>query len=247
MYVVAQWKCLMNSGSVVTIVICVMSLCTVMFTSRPIDAQAPTREQTIDFIQNAIRTKASANCGMVSTYNSGVATQFGTLGAGTNSTNIGVGYGLDNPLVDTNNVMHLQTYTYGYLTGPGVIGAYSNTSVTMSDEFITLSRVAPNSISVFSDSCGAGVRLSGTNNSVISTAQSRTRSLMKGLISSGDIASRIQPSCAEKETKKKTCTETSFNRTELIIYFGNDPDFASRFANAFRSLVILSGGQSSAY
>ncbi len=205
-------------------------------------AQSATRQEMVSFIQNAIATKAGGGCAASDTSVSPVYTPYGAIGGGTISSSSQKLYLSSNSMISPAGELHLTFIDVIHMLSPNAIGLSDSTFATLSDETITLSSIAPNSIAAINGSCGAGVKFTGTNGGIIGTNRMRNRK-MKGAVHTEDIPDKVQAGCTDKEVKKRDCTEKTFSLTEETIYFPNDPDMANRFAAALTQLVTISGGR----
>jgi hypothetical protein len=211
------------------------------------EAQAATREEAVSFVQNAIATKAGGDCGALNTSTvSPVYTPYGPVGGGASTFYSQKLYIFWDPMVSPTGELHLTFIDVSHSMAPGFVGPSESTFATLSDETISLSHIAPNSVSVVNGNCGTGVKFSGTNDGTIGTNQMRNRK-MKGNILGNALSTKLQTACNDKETKKRECTDSTLSLTEETIFFPSNPDMAERFANALKQLVLLSGGRANVF
>jgi hypothetical protein len=213
-------------------------------------AQGTGAGQAVAFIQNAMSTKAGGDCGSLNTTAlTPVYTPYGAIGGGNITSYQHIDYITQEPITSGRGELLLSSLTSFHTSMPGILlpGGSDTTGTTLSQESVTLSQVSPNSIAVVSGFCGTGVKFSGTNGGSIGTNSTRFRRMKGAIWKRDDLLQRLQPSCSEKEIKKKSCSEGNYSLTEETIFFPNSPDMAARFAAALQQLVALSGGRPDAF
>lgn len=210
------------------------------------NAQSPTRDQAVAFVQDTLLNKAGGSCSPTST-----PLAFGGSISQTVST---VYPETSNPAVDENGILHFIEFQDYYGVSPGFIGVSASNTLTMMQVDITLSNISPNSIIVKTGyPCGLVVHFEGTSGKAIVSGSSRWREF-KGISKSmnadpSNSATRqeMKEACSDKEKKKKICREGQLSNSEYDIVFRSNPDMAPRFAHALHDLVVMSGGRDDAY
>lgn len=150
------------------------------------------------------------------------------------------------PAVSAQGLLHIVYVQMFNSLSSGLFKASSSTNVTLYEEDIDLSHVAPSSIDVVEGTCGDGVTFSGTTGGAIGIVRTRTRRV-KDSTSDKDLRALMSLQCSVKEVTKKECSESRAEVSEATIHFPREADMAPRFAKALQDIVVLSGGRSDSY